>query len=95
MGGGSWSHGLSPSKGADEDQPSVVTPRADRGFERRPGGRLGLDWVGRRHLCFREWSGLRRGLELQHVAHPSGVLAVGGMPQAEVAHLWKPRGSTC
>ena len=65
----------------------MVTPRADPGFERRPGGRLGLDWVGRRHLCFREWSGLRRGLELQHVAQPSGVLAVGGMPQAEVAHL--------
>ena len=44
-----------------------------------------LDGVGRRRL--RQRTGLRRRLQLQYLAHPSGVLAVGGMPQAEVAHL--------
>ena len=52
--GGSRSHGLSPFEGADEDQPPAMTVWADPGFEWRPGGRLALDRVGRRRLCFRE-----------------------------------------
>ena len=31
--------------------------------------------------------GCERSVELQHVADPGGVVALGGMPQAEVADL--------
>src|SRR5208337_4804294 len=79
---GSWRHGLLRGEHADEDQlPLTVRtdPRLDR--RRRLHGGWYERWSASGLLCQVD---LRRRLELQHLPYPGGVVALRGMPQAEV-----------
>jgi len=83
----SWPHGLLAGERADEDQPSLLTVRTDPRFDRRHWPHAGwYEWRGGRvlHQLGNGWH-----LELQHLPHPGGVVALRGMPQAEVADLVK------
>ena len=85
---GSWCHGLPRRESADEDQAALMTVRTDQ----RLGGWRGLraGW-----LKWRDDGLLRRvdfewRLQLQHLPYPGGIVALRGVPQAEVAHLMEP-----
>src|ERR1700679_504629 len=82
---GSWSHRLLSGEPTDEDHPPLLTVRTDHRLDRRH--RLCI----RRHkwrtdrLLWRIELGWR--LELQHLPHPRGIVALRGMPQTEVSDL--------
>jgi hypothetical protein len=83
--GGSWCHGLAWRKRADEDQLPLMTVRTDQRLHRRHWLRaVRLEWRTDRVL---RWLGLGRRLELQHLPYSGGVVALSGMPQAEIANL--------
>src|SRR5271170_6653625 len=76
---GSWSHGLSRRERADVDQPPL-TVRADHRLDRWRWLRAG--WHERWRDEVQRRIELRCRLELQHLPHPGGVVALRGMPQA-------------
>jgi hypothetical protein len=74
-----------PREYADEDQPPLLAVRTDPWLDRRHWFRAGL--AGWREDKLLWWAGLGWRLQLQHLPHPAGVVALRGMPQAEVADL--------
>src|SRR5712672_2085561 len=79
----SWSHGLLRREPADEDQPPLLTVRTDHRLDRRD--RFYVDRLWRRYAGVLQRIGLGWRLQLQHMADPSGVVALRRMPQTEVS----------
>ena len=80
---GSWCHGLLWGEPADEEQPPLMTVRTDPRLDRRHRLHAGWHerWSGRAVLCQVD---LGRRLELKHLPHPGGVMALCGMPWAKI-----------